>query len=240
MGTIDYRDFDRDIWERELEDFVPSVVYDMHTHMWSEAHKGTLTGPPTGLRWEIDYQDHLAWAAKLYPGREMHYLVFGHPDAGHGCRGSQRLAGGGDGGGSAIGSEHDGHAGDDAGLCRSTDQKHDFFGLKPYRTFASDPANGRIQDFLPESFIEVAHDMGLAITMHLSKKTGPADPENIKDLQYYTKQYPGAQWILAHCASCLQCVYDGGGDSYPQRDAEYLVRHISGERHLLSLLADET
>ena len=79
MAMIDYRDFDRDIWEKELEDFVPTVVYDMHIHMWSEAHKGTLTGPPTGLRWEIDYQDHLAWAAKLYPGREMHYLVLGTP-----------------------------------------------------------------------------------------------------------------------------------------------------------------
>ena len=99
------------------------VVYDMHTHMWSEAHKGTLTGPPTGLRWEIDYQDHLAWAAKLYPGREMHYLVLGTPMPGMDAEGSQRLAGGGDGGGSAIGSEHDGHAGDDAGLCRSTGQK---------------------------------------------------------------------------------------------------------------------
>ena len=48
MGKLDYRDFDRDIWEKELEDFVPSVVYDMHTHMWSEAHKGTLTGPAHG------------------------------------------------------------------------------------------------------------------------------------------------------------------------------------------------
>ena len=79
MTKIDYRDFDRDIWEKELEDFVPSVVYDMHTHMWSEAHKGAITGPPTGLRLEINYRDHLAWAAKLYPGREMHYLVLGTP-----------------------------------------------------------------------------------------------------------------------------------------------------------------
>ena len=79
MGTIDYRDFDRDIWEKELEDFVPAVIYDMHTHIWSEAHKGELKGAAMGLRQEIDYQDHLAWAAKLYPGREMHYLVLGTP-----------------------------------------------------------------------------------------------------------------------------------------------------------------
>ncbi len=78
--------------------------------------------------------------------------------------------------------------------------KHNFLGLKPYRLFVPDPVNCRIQDFLPKSLIEVAHDMGLAITMHLSKKTGAADPENLKDLQYYTKEDPKAQWFLAHCA----------------------------------------
>jgi hypothetical protein len=72
VGAIDYRPFDRDLWEKELEGFVPGLIYDMHTHLWSEAHRGRLEGPPTGLRWEIGFQDQLAWAAQLYPGREMH------------------------------------------------------------------------------------------------------------------------------------------------------------------------
>jgi predicted TIM-barrel fold metal-dependent hydrolase len=79
-------------------------------------------------------------------------------------------------------------------------KRHDFFGLKPYRLFAPDPTHARIGDFLPEALIEVAHDMGLAITMHLSKQTGPADPENLADLRDYTRRYPKARWILAHCA----------------------------------------
>ena len=82
MGTIDYRDFDRDIWESDLEDFVPSVVYDMHTHMWSEAHKGTLTGPPTGLRWEIDYQDHLGVGGETLSRTRDALPRFGNPYAG--------------------------------------------------------------------------------------------------------------------------------------------------------------
>ena len=53
---------------------------------------------------------------------------------------------------------------------------------------------------MPESHIEVAHDLGLAITLHMAKKTGPADIENQQDLQRYTHDYPRAQWILAHCA----------------------------------------
>ena len=79
MANFDYQDFDREIWNKDLEDFVPSTVYDMHTHMWSEAHRGSLTGEAIGLRTEIDYQDHLNWAAKLYPDREFHLLVLGPP-----------------------------------------------------------------------------------------------------------------------------------------------------------------
>ena len=79
MTTFSYRDFDRQIWEQELEDFVPATVYDMHTHLWSEDHRGSLTGEPTGLRTEIDYRDHLNWAAQLYPGRAFHLLALGTP-----------------------------------------------------------------------------------------------------------------------------------------------------------------
>ncbi len=200
METIDYRNLDRDIWEKELENYVPSVIYDMHTHIWSEAHKGASEDPPTGQRWEVDYQDHLAWAAELYPGREIHYLILGYPIQGIDKEGHNAWM--------AAQMEPDPQSA--VNMLVTPDmspdyvaaqvKKHNFLGLKPYRIFAPDPINCRIQDFLPESLIEVAHEMGLAITMHLSKKTGAADPENLKDLQYYTKEYPKAQWILAHCA----------------------------------------
>ena len=199
-AEIDYLDFDRQIWEAELEEFVPAEVYDMHTHMWSDEHKGHLTGPPKGLRLEIDYQDHLAWAAKLYPGRQLHYLVLGTPMPGMDAEGHNDW----------MAAQMAADPLSAVNMMVTPDmtpeyvaaqvKKPGLWGLKPYRTFAPDPANGRMRDFLPESFIEVAHDMGLAITMHLAKKSGPADPENRQDLQDYTKNYPGAQWILAHCA----------------------------------------
>ncbi len=44
MAHFDYQDLDREIWDKDLEDFVPSTVYDMHTHMWCDAHRGSLTG----------------------------------------------------------------------------------------------------------------------------------------------------------------------------------------------------
>ena len=39
MPEFNYLPFDRDIWNKELEAFVPDVIYDMHTHMWSETHR---------------------------------------------------------------------------------------------------------------------------------------------------------------------------------------------------------
>ena len=200
MTAFTYQDFDRQLWDQELDDFVPATVYDMHTHLWSEAHRGTLTGLPTGLREEIDYQDHLDWAAKLYPGRAFHMLALGTPmpgmdAAGHNAWMAAQLAADPE---SAI------------NMMVTPDmtpeyvaaqvEEYGFLGLKPYRTFAPDPAGARICDFLPESLIELAHHKRLAITMHLAKPTGPADPENQRDLARYTRDYPNAQWILAHCA----------------------------------------
>ncbi len=198
--NYDYRDFDREIWNDELEAFVPSVIYDMHCHIWSEAHQGKSTGAGSPLRMEQDYEDHLSWAANLYPEREMHYLVIGTPVRGMDTEGhndwmaSQLAADPKSAVNMFVTPDMT------ADYVAAQVKKHNFFGLKPYRTFAPDPANARIRDFLPEALIEVAHDMGLAITMHLSKKTGAADTENLEDLDRYTKVYPKAQWILAHCA----------------------------------------
>jgi len=201
MPEFTYIDFDRDIWEKELDDFVPQVVYDMHTHIWSDRHRGELEPSHEGLRAEFDYRDHLKWAADLYPGREMHYLVLGTPITGgidiegHNTWMAQQVSADPH---SAVNMLVTPDMTPDDVAAQVT--RHGFLGLKPYRTFAPDPANARIRDFLPESLIEVAHDMGLAITMHLSKMTGPADKENQQDLKDYTSRYPRAQWILAHCA----------------------------------------
>ena len=79
-------------------------------------------------------------------------------------------------------------------------RQYHFTGLKPYRLFAADPAQCRIRDYLPEALIEVADAHGLAITLHLSRFDGIADPANQQDLAELTRRYPRVRWILAHCA----------------------------------------
>ena len=200
MSDIDYRDIDREIWEKELEGFVPRVIHDMHVHAWSEAHRGSLQGPPSGLRVEIDYEDHLRWAARLFPGRELSYLVLATPIPGMDIEGHNRWM-------AELTAPHPQSRasmlvtpGMSPDNLEAQMRAHGFFGLKPYRMFAQDPAEARIVDVLPESQIEVADHLGLAVTLHLSKRAGPADVENLSDLETYTRRYPRVQWILAHCA----------------------------------------
>lgn len=200
MAKVDYTEFDRQIWSKELEGFVPGLVYDMHTHIWSEYHKGALQDPPTGLRLEVDYNSQIEWAVSLFPGREMHFLVLGTPVPGMNVEGHNawmaREAARDPASAVCMAVRPDMSPRDIAEQVG----RHGFVGLKPYRSFAPDPASARIGEFLPDAQVEVADDLGLAITLHLSKKTGIADPENLKDLRELTRRYPRVQWILAHCA----------------------------------------
>lgn len=200
MSVDEYREFDRAIWDEELEGFVPAVICDAHVHLWSEAHKGTLTGPPTGLRLEIGYAELADWGARLFPGRQVHFLALGTPLPGmdvaaHNGWLAGQVAHDLESAASMVvtpDSDPD-EVAEQVSRCR-------FIGLKPYRSFAPDVTNARIADFLPDRLVEVADHFGLAVTLHLSRKDGAADPVNQQDLSRLTARYPRVQWILAHCA----------------------------------------
>jgi glutamate-1-semialdehyde 2,1-aminomutase len=53
---------------------------------------------------------------------------------------------------------------------------------------------------MSEEHIKIADEKSLIIMMHLSKKYGVADDENINDLIFLSEKYPNVKWILAHCA----------------------------------------
>lgn len=74
-------------------------------------------------------------------------------------------------------------------------------GLKPYLLHAlvEDKQNARITDYITEEQLNLANEVGLSITLHVSKPRGMADPENLEDISRLIDQYPKAQFILAHC-----------------------------------------
>ena len=201
ISISDFSQHDQQIWDEELQDFVPNRVFDAHIHMFQPEHlSNSASSRPWGF---TDFSTLKQWAERLYPGRETHFLVLGTPAVGidvdahnHWCieqiqqdpqSRMNRLV---------------------TPSCRVQDierdvREHGFIGLKPYRLFSvtGDIAECRIHEFLTHEQLELANELGLWVTMHLSRFHGCADVFNLSDLQEFTgSRYPNIKWILAHCA----------------------------------------
>ena len=200
MPTSAYTEHDRQIWEEELAGFVPDRVFDAHIHLFHPDHMGA----GSGRKWSFADLDVLqSWARRLYPGRETHFLVLGAPAPGidvaaHNHWAIQQV-------------QHDPQSRMNRLVtpsCSAEDIRREietcgFVGLKPYRLFSvtGDVAQCRIHEFLPHEQMELANELGLWVTMHLSRHHGCADQYNLDDLhEYTTRRYPNIKWILAHCA----------------------------------------
>lgn len=202
VSLDEYSSHDKQIWDEELEDFVPDRVFDAHIHLFNPDH---LTATePTANRWgATDLTTIQQWAERLYPGRETHFLVLGTP-----LRGID-VAAHNDWCISQVRQDPQSRMNRlVTPACTVQDIRRDiqeqrFIGLKPYRIFSvtGDIAQCRIHDFLPYPQLELANELGLWVTMHLSRFHGCADELNLSDLREFTlKRFPNIKWILAHCA----------------------------------------
>lgn len=204
---LQYREHDQQFWEEELEDFVPRRIFDAHFHLFrnSDMVENKL---PDGAKHvsfgDTDFSAARDWAATVYPNREFHFLNLGTPLPGIDVASHNQWI-------------VDQMRSDPKSRinrlvtpqCTTDDIKRDLtthaqiVGFKPYRFFSvtGDIAQCRIHEFLPFEQLELAHELGAWVTMHLSRYHGCADSYNLDDLAEYTgKRYPNIKWILAHCA----------------------------------------
>ncbi len=88
----------------------------------------------------------------------------------------------------------------DPELIRETVRRCGFVGLKCYHVFSPHHPtyDSRIEEFLPESQVQVAHEEGLSITLHLVRSRALADAANQDTICRYGERYPHAPLVLAH------------------------------------------
>ena len=195
-------DRDRAIWDRELASFVPPRVFDSHLHLYESSHfNGKVpalcaTGP-SDVGWDV-FQNKIA---EIMPDREVTGLAFGFPTPTVDFKAANDFL--------AREAKHSGALGQmlirpemDPEFIRETVQRDGFVGLKPYHIFASEKPtfDAHIPSFLPESQMQVAHELGLSITLHIVRSQALADPSNQEVLRRYATKYPNARMILAHAA----------------------------------------
>lgn len=199
--TIKLHAVDRAIWRNELEAFVPAEVFDFHTHIF--AHRCFRRTVPKDLRpyprADLDY--HRRMNNVLLPSRQVRYLMMGWPALSCDLDKQNRFV-----------LRELQKAKDNAyalmNSSPSMNPRHvqdvlgqGFVGFKPYKCFSTsaDPENASIQDFLPRSQIAIADKHHLIVTLHLSRRKGISDRQNLAELSRLMRKYPNVIWNLAHC-----------------------------------------
>lgn len=193
---------DRELWDRELASFVPPRIFDAHLHLYELSHfQGQppalcAQGPPTA-GWNV-FRQHMG---ELMPGREIGGLAFGFPATTVDFRAANAFV--------AAESRQSGargqmlvHPGMDGDFLRQAVGQGGFVGLKPYHLFATEKPtfDARIPSFLTEAHMQIANELGLAITLHIVRSRALADSANQEVLRDYATTYPNARLILAHAA----------------------------------------
>lgn len=197
-------DSDRELFDRELDSFVPPALFDAHAHWYRADHFPGDTAP--GL---VKSGPAVAGSeafdnaiGQLIPGRRTEGLFFPYPHAqGNvddqneflhqellhrpGSRGQMLIT-----------------PGQDPEFIRQTVRRCEFVGLKCYHVYSPrrPTFDSLIEEFLPEPQVRVAHEEGLSITLHMVRPRALADPANQETIRRYCKHYPNMRLILAHAA----------------------------------------
>ena len=202
IPSWELRDADRELFERELDSFVPDRIFDAHAHLYEKwyfpegtAHRRNLTAAPetVGL---VEFRTLSGW---ITPGRHVDALFLPFPVHGDlaaisrfaadeaardpGCRAEMLVT-------PDMDPEH----------LRDEIRRHGFAGLKCYHIYSPriPTSDSLVEEFLPEPLVKVADDEGLCITLHMVRARALADPANQATILAYCRKYPRMQMVLAH------------------------------------------
>ncbi|NQU39612.1 MAG: amidohydrolase [Lentisphaerae bacterium] len=200
----DYQEMDRQIFDRELREFLPTKLFDAHVHFFDPScFLPGVTFPPGHFYHKFNgdfspshFQD---WAADALPGVELHANGFGLPtfdsDRDSTARYADRVSDNQRFYGMALVAPVD-----TADAVRQRVLDNRLVGFKPYPDFVTGKPVGEvmIREMLPAEQMEVANELGLAVMLHIPRPGRLADPINQTQMVELCERYPNARIIFAH------------------------------------------
>ena len=218
IPTVKANEIEREIFQRELDSFVPDSALDAHAHMWAGAPTYGERSPMS-LWTEEDMTVPLfrELMADLMPGRTVGGLMLALPMGIHGMPPAAPDT-------VTFQAEHIAREANPDPLCGSTMfvspkldpdyvrqevDRLDVNGLKCYHTESErrPTPDSDIPEFLPEEFVRIAHERGMTVTLHMVKDRAVADPSNQHWIRAYCEKYPDMNLILAHAARSFNPVW---------------------------------
>ncbi len=238
MSLFEVTGTDREIWERELADFLPDRLIDVHTHVWLDRHKGhgadehaRVVSWPSLVAKECSIEDLEQSFRLMFPGRSAKALIF-----------------------SSVG------RGDDVdamnGYIAESGRTHvfptlmyafpewtakdldrklragRFLGVKVYLNLTPDylPRQEiRIFDFLPPHQLDVLDRGRRVVMLHIPRDARLRDPVNLEQMLEIERNWPRVRLIIAHV-----------GRAYCDEDVGDAFQRLAGTKDMVFDFAANT
>ena len=222
MSLFKVTDYDRQVYENELRDFLPPKIIDIHTHTYTLA---TVGPAPENLRvvtWpslvaaENPIEDHQEAYRLFFPDKEVSALCFASLSPNDDQAGANAYV-------ARVARE----AGWPALYFSRPEQSAEelereilsggFLGIKGYLAFSPDyipEAEIRIFDFFPKHQLKVIDRYGGIVMLHIPRNGRLKDPVNIAQILELKQCFPNIRLIIAHIGRAY--VRQDVGDAFRQ------------------------
>ena len=204
INRYQFTDADRELFDRELSDFVPPDAFDAHAHLYDLRNLSPDTpeeefggAPEVGhdamvasmRKWMGDRVTtkglYIPFPTPTIDTRAANAFLAGQLKGRDGCRGLMLI-----------------RPTDDPAEVEAELLEKGFAGFKVYHQLAAreDTFYADQSEFLPEWAWELADKHGLWITMHMVRKRALSDPDNLDYVREHCLRYGNAKFVLAHAA----------------------------------------
>ncbi len=207
MFGVNVTDYDKKVWEEELEGFLPDNMIDAHVHLWTDGMEraGTKEETRKGMvDWtkmvapDCTIEDLLHSYTQMFPGKTVRPVLMGWPSCDLPKTNKYAIESGKRFGFPVFYCTNWDTTGDEI---RRAVTEQGFCGIKPYlnNSPAYIPAGEvRIFDFLTPEHMEVANELGCIVMLHIPRSKRLRDPVNLAQMLEINEKYPNAKVIIAH------------------------------------------
>lgn len=207
MALFEVTAHDREIYEKELRDFLPEHILDVHCHLWknqfNDLKQYAVGDPKRCVTWpslvatENPIEDLLETYELLFPGKDMKALVFagGDPSAANNsyvADSAQKVG---------FPALYYSHPQESADAVEYQIRRGHMLGVKSYLDLAPKylpEREIRIFDFFPKHQLERLNEMGAIVMLHIPRPGRLKDPVNLAQIIAIKKEFPNIRLIIAH------------------------------------------
>ena len=209
MSLFKVTDYDKRVYEEEIQAFLPSKIIDIHTHIWLDSLitpeplkpgevKRTVSWPALVAK-DNSIEDLMETFRLMFPGKEVTPLVFSNAQ-----RASLKAC-------NAYVQESAARMNVPALYYSAPEQTGNelealirqggFLGLKSYLDLSPaylPEAEIRIFDFFPKYQLEKMNELGAIVMLHIPRPGRLKDPVNLAQILEIKREFPNIRLILAH------------------------------------------